>query len=56
MSLFNIVFYGITTVIALVASYVNITDEVSQPIISIALGMCTGTHFMLFLKGFRRDI
>ena len=48
--MFNAVFYGIATAIAVIASYVNITDDMSQPVVSFALGMGVGTHVVLFAK------
>jgi hypothetical protein len=47
--------YGIFSVIGGFAIYTNLTDGISQPIVSMALGLGTGTHLVLFVKNLIED-
>lgn len=42
--------YAAFTAIGLYASYINFTDDLFQPIISLALGLGVGTHGVMLLK------
>lgn len=46
--------YAVITAICAYASYVNLTDDLSQPIISLALGLGLGTHAAIFIRGMLR--
>lgn len=49
------ILYGIFSVIGGIAMYTTMTDNLNQPIVTMALGLGLGTHLAVFIKGAIRD-
>ena len=44
------ILYGIFSVIGGIAMYTTMTDNLNQPIVTMALGLGLGTHLAVFIR------